>query len=278
MAVCALAGCAGEGPDPASPPAAAFAATGDRQNVSLSYGSQSVDPLLDRMAVDLANGRPVVITTVVVLCDNGDVACGSGSLGDGRSPSGNLYWGARYGLKTMFSNADSRWVQVRTRVDVDPEEEVAEVRIFSREVPASPAWRDRGVGSPVRLFLVAKAYHGQFHMRALRDYFDFVSGKRRETWDLRSGESIEAGGASHVVGYVGHNYLMNPLVRLRTRGAGSEPPHPMGTFVLAMLDALSVGNAVESMRESVVVAYATYQEDNYAHPLASSRAIFLPRR
>src|SRR5262245_22434175 len=58
-----------------------------------------------RMTVDVAAGRPIVVHVVVALCDNehqGIVPVPK-SLGQGRNPASNLYWGARYGVRTFLA-------------------------------------------------------------------------------------------------------------------------------------------------------------------------------
>src|SRR5262245_13744302 len=66
-----------------------------------------------RIRSDAAAGRPLVAHVVVALCDNlnqGIVPVPK-ALGNGQDPARNLYWGARYGVKTYFAKTGG-WKQV----------------------------------------------------------------------------------------------------------------------------------------------------------------------
>src|SRR5262245_32183189 len=88
-------------------PAAALAV------VMLAPASLTAEPrsrAVERMAVDAAAGRPLVAHVFLALCDNDNqgIVPVSRSLGNGQRPSSNLYWGARYGVRTYLTR-DAGW-------------------------------------------------------------------------------------------------------------------------------------------------------------------------
>src|SRR5204862_4069337 len=58
-----------------------------------------------RMTADALAGKPIVVHVVVALCDNAHqgIVPVPKRLGDGRDPASNLYWGARYGVRSYLS-------------------------------------------------------------------------------------------------------------------------------------------------------------------------------
>ena len=65
-------------------------------------------------------GQARYIHVYVALCDNeyqGIVRVPQ-SLGNGKDPARNLYWGAMYGVKTFFKKYASEW-QLIKKVDTD---------------------------------------------------------------------------------------------------------------------------------------------------------------
>jgi hypothetical protein len=118
---------------------------------------------------------------------------------------------------------------------------------------------------------------------------------------------VRGGAAAHVIGFVGHDYLMHPWVRMRVRAASRGPETPVGAFALAcdsanyfgpklsgegiirlamtcsfmapeaysllgMLEALGRGEGPESMRERAAAQYARYQKVS----LEAARTVFCP--
>ncbi|HEX6738364.1 MAG TPA: hypothetical protein VF310_08840, partial [Vicinamibacteria bacterium] len=66
----------------------------------------------DRVVRDAARG-PLVAHVFVALCDNKNqgIVPVPARLGNGQDPAGNLYWGARYGVRTYLAR-DAGWTAV----------------------------------------------------------------------------------------------------------------------------------------------------------------------
>lgn len=74
----------------------------------------------ERIAKDVAAGRPITVHVVVALCDNEHqgIVPVPAHLGDGQNPSSNLYWGALYGVRTHLSRA-AGWKRVPSGAPAD---------------------------------------------------------------------------------------------------------------------------------------------------------------
>ena len=156
-----------------------------------------------RMTADATAGRPLVVHVVVALCDNArqGIVPVPKRLGDGRDPASNLYWGARYGVRTWLAR-EAGWKTLRTPRPSDG-------RILERA-----AFFDRvaraGVSVPV--YVVADAWDGARIEPAIRRFLELAAGRAAE--DVRAGTgddaaTLRAGGAAHVVAFVGHDGLMD---------------------------------------------------------------------
>lgn len=151
-----------------------------------------------RLADDAAGGRPFVAHVVVALCDNlyQGIVPVKPSLGNGQRPRTNLYWGAAFGLKTYLTR--SGWKLVGSHQP--PRPEILERIVLSREASF--------VGRPVRLFVVADAWNGKEMRPAIDAFLAFSAGRDAEKVHLGDTE-IDAGGAAHLIAFVGHNGLMD---------------------------------------------------------------------
>lgn len=137
--------------------------------------------------------RTRVAHVVVALCDNqyqGIVKVPEG-IGNGQKPSTNLYWGCGYGVKTHF-NRSEEWIQV-------PSTKPAVPHILDRVI-----WKHKDSA----VYLVADAYDGRNIREATEDLLRYASGAAPERIAV-NGTVINAGGASQLVGYVGHDGLMD---------------------------------------------------------------------
>lgn len=193
--------------------------------VLLSLGCSAVSALADvreRIAADAAGGRPLVAHVVVALCDNEHqgIVRVPDHLGNGQDPASNLYWGAAYGVRT-FLTREAGW-RVATRA-ASPRPEVRESLVL----------RTRTTDGR-ELFLVAEAWDGREMAGALTRFLRLAAGWDPETVavaDTGRVRQIEAGGASHLIAFVGHNGLMD--------GAAEEIPpanpdaHERSSVVLA---------------------------------------------
>lgn len=161
--------------------------------------------LYDRAARDLAAGRPLVIQAHVALCDNSVVACGA--QGDGGDIRRNLYWTTSGGTVGWFRRQQGFWHEVYR--GPGPLPDVLEVRVY-RALPApAPAWRQRGVERRMPVYLVAYAWRGTAIDAALRAYVTDLFHSSPRPLRIEDGTELSAGGAAHIVAWVGHNRFMD---------------------------------------------------------------------
>ena len=157
-----------------------------------------------RTAADAAAGRPVVAHVVVALCDNlhqGIVRVPK-ALGDGQNPRTNLYWGARYGLKT-YLRRDGGWTTVAHTSSLP--EGVLERLVLTRAIARPKA-------GTAAAYIVADAWDGRRIRAAVDRFLRMAAGHHAETIRVQGATralDLRAGGTAHVVAYVGHNGLMD---------------------------------------------------------------------
>jgi hypothetical protein len=136
-----------------------------------------------------------VAYVIVALCDNVNqgIVPVPAALGNGDDPARNLYWGARFGVKTHF-NASREWRAVGAFENPAP-------KILERVV-----YRHRTLDA----YLVADAYRGAEIRQATADFFNVASGNLNPTFD-DGGKTygLGSGAAAHLVAYVGHDGLMD---------------------------------------------------------------------
>jgi hypothetical protein len=156
-----------------------------------------------RMGRDVESGRPIVAHLVVVLCDNEHqgIVRVPAHLGNGRDPRSNLYWGARYGVKT-FLQRHGGWT-------VLPSGGPSDERILERIVLFD---RLRRAAADVPVYIVADAWDGAQIRGGVATFLSMAAGGAEEEVIVMNGsvtDTISAGGAALLVGYVGHNGLMD---------------------------------------------------------------------
>jgi len=153
------------------------------------------------VATSRAQERAKTIHVFVALCDNehqGIVPVPK-ELGKGDDPAHNLYWGARYGVRTFLGRSPD-WTRVKT--EKNPRAEVLE-RVVLKHKKA-------------RAYLVADAYRGDQIKKAILDFLNAAGGNHPATLEFEK-ESIGLQGGADLVVYVGHDGLMDFSV---------EPPVP----------------------------------------------------
>jgi hypothetical protein len=257
----------------------------------LGVGSAQGASPRERVAVDREEGRHLVAHVVVALCDSahqGVVPPTPASLGDGQDPKKNLYWGALYGVQTHLLR--NGWTRVTS--ETSPPDGVLERLVVSREVAGR------------RVFLVADAWDGRRMRGALQTFLAYLSGRdpvRLSVDDV----SVQAGGASHLIAFVGHNGLMDmelpdgpapregalaragivlacvsrPYFAQRIRYAGAEPllltqglMAPEAYTLDAAVQSFFSGEPESKTREAAAQAYHEYQKCG----LKGARWLFAP--
>ena len=132
---------------------------------------------------------------VVALCDNVNqgIVPVAPALGNGDDADRNLYWGARFGVRTHFK-ASREWRLVTS--ERDPSPKVIERLVF----------KHKGADA----YLVADAYRGAEIRQATADFLDAASGNTNPTVEIQGKTyGLSRGAAAHLVAYVGHDGLMD---------------------------------------------------------------------
>ncbi len=174
-----------------------------------------------RVAEDLARGEPIVVHVVVALCDNlhqGIVPVPK-AIGDGQDPRSNLYWGAGFGVRTFLVRKGG-WALLKADA---PGSGVLERIVLRKQV--------RRAGKQVPVFLVAEAWDGKEIRSATARFLALAGGHQAEALPVPGGVPLKAGGASHLVAYVGHDGLMDFPVPWQGGPAAGAPPR--SSMVLA---------------------------------------------
>lgn len=215
-----------------APPAEARRGTGARR--ARKARPDGLDPLYRRIARDLKAGRPLVITVHVALCSNRSIWCGSKKLGNGDKPRTNLYWGGASGLTAWFRYRRKGYKQVFR--DGGDGKVVVDRVVYRRRVGwISKRWKRFGVTKPFDVYLVGLAYRGRHIGKAVDALIRQTATGAGSTLKLKTGKTIAIGGRGHLVGYAGHNYLMD------TGGRWKWPKitrkRPVGYFMLACMSA-----------------------------------------
>ncbi|HEX6182607.1 MAG TPA: hypothetical protein VFZ44_01770, partial [Pyrinomonadaceae bacterium] len=136
-----------------------------------------------------------VAYVVVALCDNVNqgIVPVPAALGNGDDPARNLYWGARFGVRTHF-NASREWRALSAVPNPAPK--VLERVVYKHRT------RDA--------YLVADAYRGAEIAQATADFLNVASGNLNPTFeDGGKTYGLGRGAAAHLVAYVGHDGLMD---------------------------------------------------------------------
>jgi hypothetical protein len=134
-----------------------------------------------------------LIHVLVALCDNESqgIVPAPARIGNGDDPANNLYWGARFGVKTFFKRATDWKLIAETQ---NPRAGILERLVFKHQTK--------------NVHLIADAYRGREIKRCVADFFEFSAGRAGETITANSIE-LHAGGGADLVAYVGHDGLMD---------------------------------------------------------------------
>ena len=136
-----------------------------------------------------------VAYVIVALCDNVNqgIVPVAPALGNGDDPARNLYWGARFGVKTHF-NASREWRLIAALQNPAP-------KVLERVV-----YKHKSLDA----YLVADAYRGAEIAQATVDFLNVASGNLNPTFeDGGRTYGLGRGAAAHLVAYVGHDGLMD---------------------------------------------------------------------
>jgi len=252
-----------------------------------------------RLQADVRAGRPLVVHVVVALADNESqgIVKVKPELGNGADPKNNLYWGAMFGVRS-FMTQRAGWKVVPERPEPPRRRAILDRLVMHLSLLSA--------GRAIEVYVVAEAWGGSEIRGATMRFLRLAAGHSSETVTVetpRGPKEIRAGGASHLVVYVGHNGLMDFKVR-RVPGPSREA-EPRSAVVLAcksrdyysgslrkagaevllvttglmapeayVLDAAirswAVGDAAQLVAAKAAVAYNTYQKCG----LAAAKRLF----
>lgn len=156
-------------------------------------------PVQTRLNRDIAAGKPIIIQVSVALADNKYqwIVPVPVAIGNGQDARTNLYWGARYGVKTYMMK-DGAW---NLEASLKPKDQ----RILERLVLRKEFRRN---GYPVTVYLVADAWDGRYIVDTIKQFMRYSAGHDGLVVKL-NGKTIEAGANAHLIAYIGHNALMD---------------------------------------------------------------------
>jgi len=146
-----------------------------------------------------AFGKAKTIHIFVALCDNINQGIDPvpEKLGNGQDPKNNLYWGAMYGIKSYFKYRTEEWKLISS-----PKSEnscVLERLLFKHKT------KD--------VYILAEAYNGLNIKNCTEDFLKSSNGQHHIS--IIDGEStLQFGGKSDLVSYVGHDGLMDFEIKL----------------------------------------------------------------
>jgi hypothetical protein len=269
---------------------AALAACGGARPKAAGVGASARLKAQDVSAADVKTepyaGKMVYV--VVALCDNVNqgIVPVAPALGNGDDADRNLYWGARFGVRTHFK-ASREWQLVSAARDPSP-------KVLERLV-----YRHKKSDA----YMVADAYRGAEIKQATADFLNAASGNTNPTVEIQGKTyGLSKGAAAHLVAYVGHDGLMDfqlayvPKRRddvrrdavilaciskkyfapsLRESGANpllwtTNLMAPEAYVLKAALDGWLIGEDGERVRERAAKAYDTYQNCG----IKSARSLF----
>ena len=238
-----------------------------------------------RVVADLRAGHPLVTVLDVPLCSNRQISCGGGGAGDPASLDKNLYWGRGFGVRRYFDETARGWALVARS---SPGGAILEQRVYAREFGGVTFGLERE--QKVRHLLVMRAVNGDAIEAAIDEFYELATRGGRVRFD-ESGSPREE--RVHVVGYAGHNRLMDgyrlrdvdrpeaaealPAFVIACRSApyfsaaltahGSTPlvmtrdlVAPEGYVIEALVNALGTNSAPREIRARVISAYARWQK------------------
>ncbi|MFH1435059.1 MAG: hypothetical protein ABIJ56_05015 [Pseudomonadota bacterium] len=216
---------------------------------------KNIDDLYGRIAHDLGEGRPLVLTAHVALCDNdfqGIVKVKNPKICNGEKPGSNLYWGSGGGLKGYL--AKEGWKNVL--YEETPNENLAVKAIWKRTFKPGKNLEEKGVSAKFDVFIVGLGYRGVKIRRATIDFLKAVHGDGETTQKLGDDLTLSYGGASHLVGYIGHNYFLDITAadakKIVKQAAGESKLHK-GVFALSCLGDALIKPAITSPNAHILM-------------------------
>ncbi|MCS6933789.1 MAG: hypothetical protein NZM35_01385 [Chitinophagales bacterium] len=132
------------------------------------------------------------IHVFVALCDNKHqgIVPVPASLGNGQEPDANLYWGARYGVRTYFLQSKEWKLVAKLR----PDNVVLERLVFKH--------------IHKNYYLIADAYDGRHIRECIEKFLSSAHGMLKDTVTIGH-QSLGVCGSASLLAYIGHDGLMD---------------------------------------------------------------------
>lgn len=158
----------------------------------------------------IAVGEPLIAHVLVPLCDNvhQGIVPTSEAIGNGLDPDHNLYWMTSKGVKRYFRDLPDWKLETSLK---DPTSLILERVVFTKTY-----------SNGAKVVLVADAYRGDKMHECLNDYFNALSGNRKDSIVLE-GNVIQIAADADLVAFNGHNGLMDESTVFKNAKAGSKP-------------------------------------------------------
>lgn len=200
--------------------------------------------LYERAAADLKATGTLRMRVYVALCDNdsqGIAPVKNRAICDGERPERNLYWATSGGLRAYLEGAGFR----RTRYERSDAGPVIIRAAWTKRMWPGGRLRALGVKRRFDVEIEALAYRGRHIEQAMRDYLAEVHG------------AAASPAPAHVVGYIGHNYLLDlPDAGRRLQPVGglrADSRLPRAVFALSCFGAQLIGPAIARPDAPVLV-------------------------
>jgi len=195
---------------------------------------------------DVAAGKPLTLLVVVPLCDSRLIHCGGQGAGDPASLDKNLYWGRGFGARRYFEESAKQFQRVarETATGASP---MLEQLVYRRWLPGA-AW---GSTKDVEQLVVLRAIHGGQIDAAVSDFYHYATGGADVSF-VQQGQARTV--RVHVVGYAGHNRLMDvTLAELVGSAETAGAPAALPSFVFACRSAPYFSQALASHGSTALV-------------------------
>ncbi len=202
------------------------------------------DSMVAQLKLKSGSNEPLIVHLFVPLCDNINqgIVPVNASLGNGQNLKTNLYWGARYGIKSFLMN-DKGWKFISSETNLND-------TILERLILTQTFYK-------TTVILIADAYNGAKMKACLTDFLNSVAQIKTDSLKLPDSTTIHAAGAADLIVFNGHNGLMDTY-----------------------LD--TVINQTEIKRDVAVIGCASYiyfyERLNYAggYPLITTEQVMAP--
>ncbi|MEO7327168.1 MAG: hypothetical protein ABI193_01230 [Minicystis sp.] len=203
-----------------------------------------------RIGAELRAGKPLVTVVIVPLCDNALINCGSAIAGKPRDLEHNVYWGAAFGQRRFFERKNSGWERVE--ISGPGKEGLLQRAVFRRWISRAPFGGKEG--ETTEQLVVLEAVDGTEIDAAVLRFFRLATGGG--TIHFSEGERAREE-RIQVVGYAGHNRLMDGVALPRASAEAEGHAKAIPSFVMACISEDYFGAALRRAGSTPLVMTKT---------------------